>query len=188
MEIPMENQAVQQMPATEVKKPLLKRIPKWLIASLVVVVAFALVYSFNDTVKTGTRDVFVKVKDTTTAVFTPAAGSEKDLYKAREAFAAGNVDGAIAAYKEVLARHPGSTDAMGELGNVYFMTGRTGEAAQSYFDAASKSLEENRPEVAQALLPAIGQGNPALAQELQQKLMQSMQPKEAQNATPEKRS
>jgi tetratricopeptide (TPR) repeat protein len=188
MEIPMENQAVQQTPPFETKKSLLSRIPKWLIASLVVVVAFALVYSFNDKVKTGTRDAFVKTKHTVTAAFSPSAGSEQDLFKAREAFAAGNVDGAIAAYKEVLAKNPGNTDAMGELGNVYYMTGRANEAAQSYFDAASKSLEQNRPEVAQALLPAIGQGNPALAMELQQKLMQSMQPKEAQNATPEARS
>lgn len=184
----MENQEIQQTPATEARKPLLKRIPKWLIISLAVVVAFALVYSFNDTVKTGTRDAFVKVKGTVATAFSSSAGSEQDLYKAREAFAAGNVDGAIAAYKEVLAKQPGNADAMGELGNVYYMTGRTGEAAQSYFDAASKSLEKSKPEVAQALLPAIAQGNPALAMELQQKLMQSSQPKEAQSATPEKRS
>jgi hypothetical protein len=77
---------------------------------------------------------------------------------------------------------------MGELGNVYYATGRTTEAAQAYFDAASKSLNQNRPEVAQALLPAIGQGNPALAVELQQKLTQPAQPGAAQSAPPEQRS
>jgi tetratricopeptide (TPR) repeat protein len=188
MEIHVEDQTVKQVPGAGAKKPLLKRISKWLFASLAVLVAFALAYSFNDTVKTGTRDAYVKVKDGVTTAFAPSSGSERDLFKAREAFAAGNIDGAIAAYKEVLAGNPGNTDAMGELGNVYYATGRTTEAAQSYFDAASKSLDQNRPEVAQALLPAIGQGNPALAVELQQKLTQPAQPGAAQSAPPEQRS
>jgi hypothetical protein len=73
-------------------------------------------------------------------------------------------------------KNPGNMDAQGELGNVYYMTGRLPEAAKAFYEAAKLMIEQNQVGRAQALLPPIGQGNPALANELQQKLMQTQMP------------
>jgi len=43
-------------------------------------------------------------------------------------------------------------------------------AAQAYFEAASKAIDQNQFEVAENLLPAIAEGNPMLASQLNDKL------------------
>lgn len=101
----------------------------------------------------------------------PAAEPEvSSLNTARDAFARGDVNGAVAAYKEYLAAHPEDFDALGELGNVFFNAGRIDEAAQAYYDAANLLLAAGDKQRAQALEGAIRLGNPGLADDLAQKL------------------
>jgi thioredoxin-like negative regulator of GroEL len=99
-----------------------------------------------------------------------SVGVEDTLSKARAAFASGDVNGAIEGYRQILAKNPDDIAARGELGNVFYTVGMVPEAAQTYFDTASKAIDKNQPEVAEALLPAIIEGNPMLATQLNDKL------------------
>lgn len=100
-------------------------------------------------------------------------GVDDAVSKARAAFASGDVNGAIEAYRQVIAKNPEDIAARGELGNVFYTVGMTGEAAQAYFDAASMAVDKNQPEIAEALLPAIIEGNPTLATQLNDKLFEA---------------
>lgn len=100
--------------------------------------------------------------------------SEEVLNKGRDAFAAGDVEGAIAAYKDYLKASTDNADAHGELGNVYYLAGRYQEAAQAYYDSAKLLIAKKEYDRVPALLPVIGQMNPALADELVQKMSPSV--------------
>jgi hypothetical protein len=100
------------------------------------------------------------------------ASADDVLTKARQAFAAGDVQGSINGYKELLAKDPDNVNAMGELGNVLYTTGWIPQATQTYFEAASKALDQNKPEVAETLLPVIMQSNPMLASQLQDRMFE----------------
>lgn len=93
-----------------------------------------------------------------------------DLAAARQAFANGEVKQAIAGYKAYLAANPADADAHGELGNVYYYNGELGEASQAYYSAALYLLAEGRANDANALVPAIRIGAPALATDLQSRI------------------
>ncbi|MCK7492225.1 MAG: hypothetical protein MZW92_11935 [Comamonadaceae bacterium] len=95
------------------------------------------------------------------------ANAQEAVVKARQAFASGDVQGAINGYQQVLAANPNDFGTMGELANVYYMTGWIPHATQMYYETASKAIEQNRPDVAEALLPVIIRGNPMLASQLQ---------------------
>lgn len=109
--------------------------------------------------------------------------SDDLLNKGRDAFAAGDIDGATTAYKDYLRSNTNNADAHGELGNVYYLSGRHTEAAQSYYDSAKLLLEQKQMDRVPALLPIIAQVNPALADELAQKLYQT-NPQAAPQFTP----
>ena len=98
------------------------------------------------------------------------AGSPDLLVSARQAFAGGDVQGAINGYRQLLAKNPTDINAMGELGNVLFTAGSIAQATQTYFDAANLAIAQNRPDVAEALLPVIEQSNPMLAGQLEDRL------------------
>lgn len=97
------------------------------------------------------------------------------LETARRAFAAGDANAAIAAYREIITMNPGDMAAYGELGNVFYMLGMRFEAAQAYFEAASKALDRNQIDVAEALLPAILEGNTMLGTQLGDRLFDMRQ-------------
>lgn len=99
--------------------------------------------------------------------------SEEFLDKGREAFSSGDMGGAVAAYKDYLKSNTTNADAYGELGNVYYLTGHYQDAAQSYYDSAKLLIEQKQTDRVSALLPIIAQVNPALADELAQKLSHS---------------
>ncbi len=99
-----------------------------------------------------------------------AAKAEDKLAAARGAFAAGDVNAAIEGYRAYIAANPKSIPAHGELGNVLYTVGAVSEASQAYFEAASLAVEQNQIEVAEALLPAVIEGNPMLANALNDKL------------------
>ena len=94
---------------------------------------------------------------------------ENTLHSARQAFARGNERDAIKLYKEYLATHPKIADAHGELGNVYYLTGRLSEAAEAYYDAANLLLEQYQFERFDELQQIIAEIKPTLADALVQK-------------------
>jgi cytochrome c-type biogenesis protein CcmH/NrfG len=181
METVMEPQVAAErvQPPVVEKKSLLKRIPKWtLYALLALIVAIALAFGYRQHwFKTGTE----KVKEVLSAVMpastTTTASPQDALTQARQAFATGNVEGAVNGYRELLAKNPDDINALGELGNVLYTSGWIAQATQTYFDAANKAIDQNKPEVAEALLPVIIRGNPVLASQLQDRMfaLQSQQ-------------
>jgi tetratricopeptide (TPR) repeat protein len=102
--------------------------------------------------------------------FGTTAKAEDKLAAARSAFAAGDVNAAVEGYRAYIAANPKSIPAHGELGNVLYTVGAVAEASQAYFEAASLAVEQNQIEVAEALLPAVIEGNPMLANALNDKL------------------
>jgi len=102
-----------------------------------------------------------------------STGNEDGLSKAREAFAKGDVNNAVEAYRQIVAKSPEDIAARGELGNVLYAVGNVSEAAKVYFEAASIAIDKNQPELAEALLPAIIEGNPNLATQLNDKLFEA---------------
>jgi cytochrome c-type biogenesis protein CcmH/NrfG len=76
----------------------------------------------------------------------------------------------IEGYRAFIAANPKDISAHGELGNVLYTAGAFPEASQAYFEAASLAIEQNQIEVAEALVPAVIEGNPMLAHELTGKL------------------
>ncbi len=181
MEAQVATEPAVQTPATEQKKSLLKRTPKWAIyALLAVIVAAVLGYgytqqwfkfaSLGSTPKA--NDVIGAVAPTAPAAADAAAAGDA-LSKARQAFATGDVQGAINGYQAIVAQNPNDLNALGELGNVYYTIGWSHQATQTYFDAASKAIEQNRQDVAEALLPVIIRGNPMLASQLEDRMFEA---------------
>jgi tetratricopeptide (TPR) repeat protein len=117
-----------------------------------------------------------KAGDVITSTFPSMAkniGVEDSMSKARASFASGDVKSAIEGYRQIIAKSPDDVAARGELGNVLYAVGNIAEAAQAYFDAASLAVDKNQPEIAESLLPAIIEGNPMLATQLNDKLFEA---------------
>ena len=168
---------------------MISRLANWILYAVILAVIGALIYYYTDWFKPATEKAIVAAKSVVESMplgpFSKKEGADEALGQAREAYARGDAEAAIRAYSDVVKKNPGNMDAQGELGNVYYMTGRLPEAAQAFYEAAKLMIDQNQVGRAQALLPPIGQGNPALANELQQKLMQMQQPQmqPAANAT-----
>lgn len=159
---------------------MISRLANWILYAVILAVIGALIYYYTDWFKPATEKAIVAAKSVVESMplgpFSKKEGADEALGQAREAYARGDAEAAIRAYSDVVKKNPGNMDARGELGNVYYMTGRLPEAAQAFYEAAKLMIDQNQAGRAQALLPPIGQGNPALANELQQKLMQMQQP------------
>jgi tetratricopeptide (TPR) repeat protein len=157
---------------------MISRLANWILYAVILAVIGALIYYYTDWFKPATQKAISTAKSVVESIpigpFSNKAADEV-LNQAREAYSRGDAEAAIRSYTEFLAKNPDSIDGHGELGNVYYMSGRLQEAAQSFFEAGKRMIDQNQAERAQALLPSIGQGNPALAGELQQKLMQPQQ-------------
>ncbi|MCK7501927.1 MAG: hypothetical protein MZW92_77155 [Comamonadaceae bacterium] len=90
-------------------------------ATVALIVAIVLAFGYTQHwFKAGTD----KAKEVLSAVLpasaTATANPQDALTQARQAFASGNVQGAVNGYREVLAKNPEDIDAMGELGNVLY--------------------------------------------------------------------
>jgi thioredoxin-like negative regulator of GroEL len=145
---------------------------------LTVLIVFV-IYKYTDWIKPTIVQSVASVKTVIAKV--PAGpfsqtSNQAELDKAREAFANGNVDGSIAAYKAYLKIDAKNADAQGELGNVFYLTGHLPEAAQSYYEASKLLIEQKQTERVPPLLPIIGQVNPSLADELAHKLASAPAP------------
>jgi thioredoxin-like negative regulator of GroEL len=88
------------------------------------------------------------------------------LAEARSTYLKGDVSGAISRYRTLTSAKPDRMEARGELGNIYYETGQLREAAQIYFDLASRQIDLGDAATARQLEPAIRRGNTALADEL----------------------
>ncbi len=153
------------------KKSLLKRTPKWVVISvpLLAIALFAYQGGYLKNVGGKASETIAKL----TPSFGTAAPAQKvgdKLAAARDAFAAGDINAAVVGYRELIAANPNDIAARGELGNVLYTVGAFSEASQAYFEAASLAIEQNQIEVAEALFPAIIEGNPMLASDLNDKL------------------
>lgn len=92
------------------------------------------------------------------------------LDAARAAFERGDLSAAIDGYTAFLASHPDDPDPLGELGNVYFNSGRTVEAAAAFHQAAITLIARGNRARAAALVPAVRLGAPELAADLERRL------------------
>ena len=99
------------------------------------------------------------------------ANSSADLLaRARQAYARKDTDAAIDAYRAYIAQNPEAIGARGELGDVYFAAGRKQDAAQMYFECATKNLDAGNIAGAKALIGAVRQGDPSLAGALEHRV------------------
>lgn len=156
---------------------MISKIANWVVWTALTVVVLVLVYRNTDWFKPAADKAMASVKSVASKVPTGPFGknsSEEKIGMAREAFARGDVDGAVALYNEYIKNNASDPDARGELGNVYYTTGRLPEAAQAYYDAAKLLLEKKELDRVDDLLPVIAQVNPMMADELVQKLHEAM--------------
>jgi tetratricopeptide (TPR) repeat protein len=93
---------------------------------------------------------------------------------AREAFARGDIDGAVALYQKRIKRNSKDVEAHQELGNVYYSTGRLPQAAQAYTEAVSLMIEKKEFDDVDPMLSVIAEFNPGKADELIRKLHNAM--------------
>ena len=100
----------------------------------------------------------------------PATPAPVSLETARAAFARGDLNASIAAYRAVLDANPDDVEARGELGNVYFNAGRTDEATTTFYDTALRLIAKGQPDAARALIPAVRRSQPALGADLDRHL------------------
>ena len=93
---------------------------------------------------------------------------------AREAFARGDIDGAVSLYQKRIKRNSKDAEAHQELGNVYYSTGRLPQAAQAYTEAVSLMIEKKEFDDVNPMLSVIAEFNPRKADELIRKLHNAM--------------
>ena len=156
---------------------MLSKIAYWLVWTALTAVVLVLVYRNTDWFKPAADKAVDSVKSVVSKVPTGPFGKDTTndkLTSAREAFAAGDIDRAVASYNDVIKNNPNNADARGELGNVYYLTGQLPEAAQTYYDAANLLLDRKEFDRVEPLLPVIAQINPMMVDELIQKLHMAM--------------
>jgi len=93
---------------------------------------------------------------------------------AREAFARGDIDGAVSLYQKRIKRNSKDIEAHQELGNIYYSTGRLPQAAQAYTEAVNLMIEKKTFDDVDPMLSVIAEFNPGKADELIRKLHDAM--------------
>jgi cytochrome c-type biogenesis protein CcmH/NrfG len=176
----MENQTTEKVevvepvaaaPVAKAKKSRLSNRAKNRVMFGIVVLAIALfAYNGGYLQKAGSKVSEGIAAVTHSLGFGSAVKAEDKLATARGAFAAGDVNASIEGYRAFIAANPKDISAHGELGNVLYTVGAIPDASQAYFEAASLAVEQNQIEVAEALVPAVAEGNPMLANALIDKL------------------
>jgi len=102
-----------------------------------------------------------------------AAGDvDAPLQQARNAYWAGDMDGAVAAYQQAAASHPDDPDIHGELGNIYFAQGNWEPAAAAYLAAGQALLDRGDRAAAEHLVVVLQGLNQAHARSLADALAQ----------------
>lgn len=110
-----------------------------------------------------------KATETTAAAPAAPVGGEL-LVNARAAYARQDILSSINAYRGYIDRNPNAVEARGELGNVYFSSGRLHDAAQAYFEAAMLKLKSGDIVGAETFLSAVREGDGALGDDLKREI------------------
>jgi hypothetical protein len=92
------------------------------------------------------------------------------LAQARKSAQAGRLSESVREYLLYLASQPNDVDAYGELGNVYMKIGRFPEAAQNYYEAATRLIDTGHLNAVASLMPVIQMHEPMLATLLNKKI------------------
>ena len=100
----------------------------------------------------------------------PAPVASDPVDRARAAWSRGDVSGAIRAYEEAIAARPDDIPLNGELGNVYWTSGRLADAARVYHRAALAMIAAGRGADATQLVDPIRKGDAGLADDLAARL------------------
>lgn len=102
----------------------------------------------------------------------PVSGRESNdgLALARKSAQAGRLDESVHLYLYYLTANPHDVNAYGELGNVYLKIGRYPEAAQNYYEAATRLIDAGQMNAVASLMPIIQMHEPMLANLLNQKI------------------
>lgn len=101
----------------------------------------------------------------------PDYGTATDrLNRARGAAQGGYFGESVREYRHHLASYPNDVDAYGELGNVYLKMGRYPEAAQSYYEAATRLIDAGYFDAVAVMMPIIQTHEPMLASLLKKKM------------------
>lgn len=158
---------------------------KWGVVLVVLALAAFLVYHYSDSVKPAAARAVAAVGSIVPSGPFGKGHSEDMLAKAREDYAKGNIDASIESYKAYVKKNPANPDAIGELGNVYYTTGKMQEAAQAYHDAASLLIDQKQEMRAVELMPVIDQINPELVNDLNEKMAKANQPPQAPQEQPQ---
>lgn len=101
-----------------------------------------------------------------------ASNAAAPLQQARNAYWAGDMDGAVAAYQQAAASRPGDPDVHGELGNIYFAQGNWEQAAAAYLAAGQALLDRGERAAAEHLVVVLQGLNQAHARSLADALAQ----------------
>jgi tetratricopeptide (TPR) repeat protein len=156
---------------------MLSKVANWIVGALLLLIVVFLVYRYTAWFKPVADHAVNQVKSVIGQTVPDGpfgkGASQDQLNLARDSYAKGDLDTSVAAYKEYIKKNPANADADGELGNVYFTTGKLPEAAQAYYDAAKLLIDQKQPERVVELMPVIAQVNPALANDLSMKLAQA---------------
>lgn len=100
-------------------------------------------------------------------------GQEQELLsQARQAYWQHNYDDAEAAYRQLLEINPDNPDWYGELGNLYYATGKWKLAGEAYYQAATRLWQTGRTAQLGYLLRVLKGLDPDLADKLEQEMQQ----------------
>jgi hypothetical protein len=151
------------------------KIASWVVWTAFTVVFAVFIYRHTGLIKPATAEAKSIAKEMLVKTGVVSGQSSRDkLIGAREAFARGQVDQAISQYNDYIANHSKDADARGELGNVYYVSGRVIEAADTYYDAAKLLMEKHELDRVDSLLPVIAEAKPRLARELAQEVRKEL--------------
>lgn len=111
----------------------------------------------------------VAVAPESTPPSSPAERLSQLWQEARSAYQAGRAD-AIETYRALARDFPDVPDLPGELGNIYYTTGRLQEAAEQYYEAGLRHLRGAQPGTAACIATVLKRLNPVLADKLASQL------------------
>lgn len=92
------------------------------------------------------------------------------LYQARQAYWAGDIKAAEQIYKKLTANSRADANVYGELGNIYYLQGKWKPAANAYYEAAIRLIDNKQYAQVNYLLRVIQGLNPNVAKKLQKKI------------------
>jgi hypothetical protein len=100
----------------------------------------------------------------------PAPVTTDGLAVARQVAMAGRLAESAREYHKYLVKHPNDGNAYGELGNVYMKLGRFSEAAQNYYEVATRLVDSGYVDSVAPLMPVMERHEPMLAALIQEKI------------------